>query len=62
VQNELGYRPVVPAHDPIRDVQRFDAYRAALREAVGADTTNELRPRVLKSRHVRRRKRAKASE
>jgi hypothetical protein len=49
-------------HDPIRDVQRFDAYRAALREAVGADASGEPRPRILKSRPLRLRKRAKTSE
>src|SRR3954451_21419148 len=34
-RNSCGYGAHVATHDPTRDVQRFDAYRAALRDAVG---------------------------
>jgi hypothetical protein len=52
----------VAVHDSARDVKRFDAYRAALRQAVGADTINEPRSQTLKRHSLRRRKPDKTSK
>jgi hypothetical protein len=49
-------------HDPTRDIQRFDAYRAALRDAVGAATPEQPRVRTLTVHSLRRRRHDKTAK
>jgi hypothetical protein len=55
-RNLCGYGSGVATHDPTRDVQRFDAYRAALRDAVGEEPVPTSRRRTLKVSAPRRRR------
>jgi hypothetical protein len=50
----------VALQDPTRDVERFDAYRAALRDAVGG--AERKAPSAHAARPRRRRKNGKASK
>jgi len=49
-------------HDPTREVQRFDEYRAALRDAVQSGTKSGTRSRMLKVQPLRRRTATKNRE
>lgn len=51
-RNSRGYGAVVATHDPTRDVQQFDAYRAALRDAVAGEVSQGARRKSLRGARV----------
>ena len=51
-RNSRGYGAHVATHDPTRDVQQFDAYRAALRDAVAGAVPQGSRRRSLRGARI----------